>query len=176
MEAIERFVSFYGGLASMVALLITLASAAYFYIKSLRAKHRAQMERLAQLKAEINKRIEAATTQGRRQDLFIYYQSVFSNRRFALTIYEIQVCAVHVVSVVVFLVWPLNILVVINLTSDWPNWNWGKGPFLTVVVLLTYVGFGYVNGLARQLANREQREYESLAKTFCEGLNPPDSQ
>ena len=78
MEAIERCVSFYGGLASLVALLLTTvggAYGAYVYItQKVKRRHQEEMNDITSIQTEMIDRIDAASTQGKRQDLFIVFQ------------------------------------------------------------------------------------------------------
>jgi hypothetical protein len=63
---------------------------------------------LAQLKETIATRARSATTQGKRTDLFVYYQSLLSNRRFGHIVREIQAATMHLMSSLSLIVWELK--------------------------------------------------------------------
>ena len=98
MENLNQFVSFWGGIASLVALALTLAGGFFAFLRWGHKRREAEFAKLAELRNTIADRARSATTQGKRVDLFVYYQSLLSNRRFSHTVREIQAATIHVIS------------------------------------------------------------------------------
>ncbi|MGL1931377.1 MAG: hypothetical protein OCC45_06405 [Desulfotalea sp.] len=105
MESWAELVSFWGGLASILALFFTFIGGVIVLLKNSKAKYNSELKRLDLLKSRIANRAKSATTQGKRIDLFIYYQSEFKNRHFSQLVEEIQACTMHICSLIIFLLY-----------------------------------------------------------------------
>ncbi|WP_345323337.1 hypothetical protein [Novipirellula rosea] len=89
-------VSFWGGIASILAVFATAVSFGLRLIRSASEKRAELNSELLQTTESIAERVRKATTQGKRQDLFIYYQSMLSQRRFSQTVMEINSAVYHI--------------------------------------------------------------------------------
>ena len=89
----HTFVSFWGSIASIVGLSVTAAAVAW---SKIRKRIRRGIGRLENAQRKIVDKTTAAKTQGRRMDLFIYQQSIFSSLRFELIMCEICYWALYV--------------------------------------------------------------------------------
>ena len=89
-----NLVSFWGGIASIVTICVT---ASVLVWKTIRKRIDAYIEKLNGALKQITARASAATTQGRRMDLFAYQQSIFSSLRFELVMTEIGYWSIHTI-------------------------------------------------------------------------------
>jgi len=78
-EELNQLISFWGGVASIFALFASLIGGIIVIIKKTRLRNENETEKLKQLKDKFSSRAKAATTQGKRMDLFIYHQTLFSS-------------------------------------------------------------------------------------------------
>ena len=82
----------------MLALLITFGGFLFAFYRWGKKRRDLEFSELENLKNRTTERVKAATTQGRRMDLFVYYQSLLSSRRFAHLVREIHVCVLHIIT------------------------------------------------------------------------------
>ncbi len=104
MSAFEEAISFWGGIASIVALCITAVTGFVVLYRKGKAQRERELDELADLHKTMADRTKQATTQGKRQDLFAYHQSLFTRQRFNHVIWEIQISAYHIGSLMIFIV------------------------------------------------------------------------
>src|ERR1022692_4553988 len=96
-------VSFWGGVASLLAIAIALVSGLIAIYRMLSRSTQAEFERLEKAKKELAVRTKGATTQGKRMDLFIYQQSIFSSLRFRIITLEISVATLNIVGMLILI-------------------------------------------------------------------------
>ena len=170
MSAIEQFVSFWGGVASLIALAMSLLAAFFGLYRWGRKRRDAEIQELFLLKESIATRARAATTQGRRSDLFFYYQSLLSHRRFSHVVREVQVATLHIVSVVLLVPLLLN-----DQNADYyidkitPPSAWIKSffPYLTVIYILVTISG---NWLLRYQLTMERRRLRAASSGLTDEL------
>jgi hypothetical protein len=167
---LSEVVSFWGGVASLVAIAITLISGLIALYRMLSRSTQAELERLEKAQKELGERTKAATTQGKRLDLFIYQESIFSHLRFRLIILEISFATVAIVGVM-FLVFVFTLdrnadYAIDHLVPFLSNW---RDHYLIIYsVSVGLVLFGMVD-TSRRL-RRERKRLNALSTTFISEL------
>jgi hypothetical protein len=117
---------------------------------------------LAQLKETIAARARAATTQGKRMDLFVYYQSRLSNNRFAHIIRQIQGATLHLISFLCLVVWELKQSDAIYYTEKlWPLPQFLRDYYHYIVPIELLVLLGLNVGIRLKLAKESKQLTES---------------
>lgn len=150
LNSIEQFLSFWGSVASIIALLVSVAGALIVYIKNAKKRYNSELEVLNNIQESFNQRASTATTQGKRLDLFIYYESRLSMMRFNELVEEIQLGVIHLIS---FLGWLF--LASLDANSDYyldrafGSTGYFYDYFGLVFSLLTFL-FVYINFSARK--------------------------
>ena len=163
-------VSFWGGIASIAALALTLVGGVIALYSRLNKWNQKEFEKLQQAQNEIANRTKSATTQGRRMDLFIYQQSMFSSLRFRLTLLEIAVSTSHVIGIVL-LIW----IATLDLNADYAldhiapsGSSWRNHYPLLFASTLVFIIF--VNVDSRRRLRAQRRKVTALSSTFIDEL------
>ncbi|MCG9732384.1 hypothetical protein L1D44_21720, partial [Shewanella sp. Isolate13] len=78
-EELVQVISLWGGIASILALFGSLAGAFWVIIKKARLRNEEEEKKIELLRSNFSSRAKSATTQGKRMDLFIYHQTLFSS-------------------------------------------------------------------------------------------------
>ena len=162
-------ISFWGGVASIVALLITLGGGAYFLYSKLKNWNSIELAQLESAQKQIQNRTRAATTQGKRMDLFMYHQSLFSSLRFRLLTLEVATASAHIMSLMIFFVFVTldrNAQYAIDELFPFANWRNNYGLHLAVFTLFMTA----TNAYARNLLMRQRRRLNVLSSSFIREL------
>ena len=163
-------ISFWGGIASIVALLMTLGGGVFALYSRLNKWNQAELDKLQQAQNEIANRTKSATTQGRRMDLFIYQQSMFSSLRFRLTLLEIAVSTSHVIGLIL-LFW----IATLDLNADYaldhiaPSGSSWRNHY-PLLAAGTFVFVIFLNVDSRRRLRNQRHKVTALSNTFVDEL------
>lgn len=78
-DEVNQMISFWGGIASIIALFGSIVGGFLLFLKKLKRKHKLESEKLWKIRDKFSDRAKSATTQGKRMDLFIYHQTLLSS-------------------------------------------------------------------------------------------------
>ena len=101
-------IGFYGGVASIIALFLYVGGIFYSMNTKRLKKPDVQRQKLIDEISELVEITDAATTQGRRLDLYIYKESVLSHGRFNYMTNEIWVLCMHIISMIM-ITWVISV-------------------------------------------------------------------
>ena len=99
----KEVVSYWGGFASIVCLLIVVIGSLYKYVGSVRRRVEEDRAALSYAMEKIESIAQESTSQGKRLDLFIYKESVLSDARYYLLRNNIQLIGMICTATVFFL-------------------------------------------------------------------------
>ena len=168
MNNYSEFVSFWGGVASIIALALTFIGFLVVFYKWGKKRREQEFAKLLSMRDKIARRTRDATTQGKRSDTFIYYQSILSSRRFSHALRELYVYFMHIVFVGYLYVYTQHqedhIYIADRFFSEaskgivYENYHW--------IGAINIALFFILNVFLRVLINKERRRLESMSDAF----------
>jgi hypothetical protein len=162
MNNLNDFLSFWGSLASIVALAITVLGGFVAFLRWDEKRRKKELAEFARLKELIAARARSATTQGKRLDLFVYYQSLLSNQRFAHIVREIRVASVHLIAALCWVFLSLRQTDALYYFDElWPT----PQPYKTTLHYAVLIELVIFTGLNIRLRMRTAKEYRQLRES-----------
>ena len=166
--AITETVSFWGGVASIIALLVAIFGGFLWLYRRGQAARDREFKNLESIANSIAERTKKATTQGKRVDLYIYYESLFSQLRYSQLIWEIQITAFHIICAMLFLT-SANVLPSGSLSSSTTLETWiHANPWASRTLFAMYLII--FNLLMRIRINSQRRRLNALWLGFIKQL------
>lgn len=171
MDSLTQFISFWGGIASIVALIITIVGGFWVMLKKFKERYKKELELLNDFRLAIAERAKAATTQGKRMDLYIYHQSILSAQRYSELIEEVRLSTIHIASFI-FILFFASLDANANYYLDIA---FGKGDLLynnfgLIHILLNILLF-YINISLRIQSNKNKRILNTLSNSLIDELD-----
>ena len=155
-------ISYWGSIASIVALGITVIGLFVAFLRWDEKRRKKELAEFARLKELIAARARSATTQGKRLDLFVYYQSLLSNQRFAHIVREIHVAFVHLIAALCWFFLSLRQTDALYYLDElWPI----PQPYKTTLHYAVLIELVILTGLTIRLHMRTAKEYRQLRES-----------
>lgn len=143
-----------GSVASILALAITFGGCSLAFIRWGHKRRMEEYAKLAELKETISARARAATTQGKRSDLFIYYDTLLSNQRHTLIVREINAA---VIQILFLLVMVLYVLAESSSITGQQSSITASSDFNILMVIASGISFCFILFIRFQLTKEHRR-------------------